>query len=1182
MRNRGLQSVFLFLPVVFLGLLISQPARAQQITASIRGTATDPSGAVIPDVQLTATNVATNLNYSAASGTDGIFQFLNLPIGTYRVSADKTGFKTFEAAGITLSIGQTYVLDVRMQIGEVAQTVTVEAAPVQVETTSMQHSETLTGQQIEDAPLNGRNFVQLQQLDPGVVSSSDRFNNNYSTNGSESQQNSYLINGVDSSDIALNTPLVTPSPDALSELTIVTSTINPQYGRNSGAILNAGIKSGTNSFHGDAFDFFRDTSLNARNFFQATPSVFHRNQFGATIGGPVWKNHTFFFFSYQGSRFAQPQGFSLPTVPSAAEAGGDFSASSVPLASSTGSSAIPLFGDSASPCPVAGGTRCPAGTGYASLFSTNVIPSADFNSVAAKLVKTYVPAPNFGGSKFTFNPTSAGLQDQELFRIDHRFNSRDSIWEYSLFQRDNSTSTLPFFGGTLPGFGELNRDHIQQHSFAWDHTFSSNMLNELRGGYTRLNFVAVLPQTPTLPSSVGFTGINPQNTAGAGITAVTVSGADVNFELGSSIFGPQPRIDQTYQVGDTLSVVYGAHTLKFGFEGRRFEVANPFFSDNNGAFTFGGTGAFSTGNPMADFLMGFPDSYTQSSGNVTTTRAYEDYSFAQDEWKMKSNFTLTYGLGWDIETPLTNFTNNSLSINCFIPGQQSKVFASAPSGLNFPGDKGCTGSGYKTHYSDFAPRIGFAWAPNLGWLSGGASDKLSIRAGFGLYYNRGEEELTLQFLTDPPFAITDGGISDVGGVPSFIAPFTDVRCLNGSGQAIGSTLINCSAPGVGSITNKYPFIPPKAGSNPDFGIFEPFGLATIDPNFRSPYAENYNLTIERQLPSETILTIAYVGSEGHREEMWYERNPTLPGTCSNDPNCAGNPFFTWQFPQYHKYDSTVFGSIGTMASMGNSNYNSIQVTVNKHVSHGLYMLVNYTYSHSLDWSSSFENEAFGPLGTDPFNFKRFYGNSAFDARQRLVINYGYTLPKIPGTADHAFIDRIVNGWHIAGIASLQSGLPVQIANNLFGLLGTSSDTCPGTPMLVVFVSCWDAPNVSGPVASLNPRSTASNLGFNIAPFSAAVSPGAGGGTPFNTQTGGNAGRQFIHGPGIDDWDFQLTKEFPIYEQARIELRAEVFNIFNHANFALPDGNLADGSSFGTIGGITGVPRVVQLAAKVYF
>jgi hypothetical protein len=331
------------------------------------------------------------------------------------------------------------------------------------------------------------------------------------------------------------------------------------------------------------------------------------------------------------------------------------------------------------------------------------------------------------------------------------------------------------------------------------------------------------------------------------------------------------------------------------------------------------------------------------------------------------------------------------------------------------------------------------------------------------------------------------------------------------------------------------------------------------------------------------LSIAYVGSKGHRTEGWVERNPALPGTIASNPACVANgPFFTWQapcnLPPFHKYDSTIFGSIGTMVSLGHSNYNSLQISATKHVTHGLFFQASYTYSHSLDNSSSFEDEAFGPLGLDPFNPNRFYGNSSFDDRHRLVFNTDYALPKIPGTKNNAILDRVVNGWRIFVLASFQTGLPVHIADNTSGLLGTSSLTCPGTPMLTVFVACWDAPNVSGHVSTLDPRTSANNTWFNPALFSHAT-PGT---VPYNLETGGNAGRNFIHGPGINNWDFQLTKEFPLRESLRIELRAEVYNIFNHAQFANPDGNLADGAAFGTIGGIHGLARVAQLAGKVYF
>jgi hypothetical protein len=1176
--KRSIVLLYALPSILALTILTPNPAKAQNVYASIRGVATDQSGAALPDVNLTATNIATGVSRSTASSQDGAYEFLQLQIGDYTLKAEKTGFATFTATKIHLDVNQVYLQDLKMQVGSVTQEVTVVANPVQVESTNMQLGEVVTGQEIADAPLVNRNFVDLQLIQPGVVGSSDRFgaNSAYNTNGSESQQNAYLINGMDSADISLNVINVVPSPDALSEFRLVTSTINPEYGRNSGAIINALIKSGTDQFHGDAFEFFRDTSLNGRNYFQAKPSVFHQNLFGGTVGGPIWKKHTFFFFSYQGSRFTEPQAFGLPTVGTSAEQSGNFSAD----AALTGTSPIPLFGDNSSPCPVSGGTPCAGGTAYSSLFPTNVIPSQDFNSVSANLVKTYLPSPNFtppGGAQneYTFNPTTAGKDDQYLFRIDHTFNQHDQIWEYSLFESNPSTDTLPFVGATLPGFGDQSQSHTKEFVGAWQHTFTSNTLNELHLGYQRLNFDAVEPQKVTQPSSLGFTGITSQNTASAGAPAVTISGGTVNFELGFSVFGPQPRIDETYQAGDNFSYVHGNHAFKFGYEGRRFEVHNPFYSENNGSFSFGGTGAFSTGNEMADFLLGFPDSYSQSSGNIIIARAYEHYAYAQDQWRIKPNFTLTYGIGWDINTPLNNLTNGGLAINCFASSQQSTVYSTAPQGLLFPGDKGCSTSGYSTHYKDFAPRVGIAWTPDWGWISGGAG-KLSIRAGYGIYYNRSEEELTLQFLTDPPFAISDAGIADKPyfGNPSFAAPFTDVQCISQTGAALPCSPVNGNP---ASVANKYPFVPPKPGTPADFGFYEPFGLATIDPKFRAPYAENYNLTVQRELPGQTILTVAYVGSTGHRLETWYERNPGLPGECIADPACVNNgPFFTWQFPQYHKYDSTIYGSIGTMASFANSNYNSLQISADKHLSHGLSFLASYTYAHALDNSSSFEDHAFNGLGMDPFNFHRYYGSSAYDARQRLVFNVIYAIPGIPGTKENGFLDRALNGWRVSGITTFQSGLPVTINDQDFGLLGVDSFTCPGTPMLVVFVSCWDTVNVNGSVSKLDPR-TSGNMGFDTSKFSSPVF----GTTPFNLETGGNAGRNFFHGFGLNQWDFQLTKQIPLAESYRIELRAELYNVFNHTQFANPDGNFTH-STFGLVTGIQGLPREVQLAAKFYF
>lgn len=311
---------------VLLSLCTCSLVMAQQLNARIRGTITDPSGAVVPDVKIIATNVDKNISREMASGTDGSFDFLQLQIGNYKVTAEKAGFKTFVTTGIKLMVNQVFVVNITMEVGQVTTEVAVQANAAQVETTNMQLGGVVTGDAIRDLPLNGRNWVQLQQLQPGVVGASDRFGTNYATNGSQSQQNSYMVNGTDANDLPLNTPLIIVSPDAIAEFRLVTNTLNPEFGRNSGAILNAVTRGGTNAFHGSAFEFFRDTSLNARNFFGAPGQavIFHQNQFGGTVGGPIKKDKAFFFFSYQGTRNRNPGGGGSVTVFSTAERGVSF------------------------------------------------------------------------------------------------------------------------------------------------------------------------------------------------------------------------------------------------------------------------------------------------------------------------------------------------------------------------------------------------------------------------------------------------------------------------------------------------------------------------------------------------------------------------------------------------------------------------------------------------------------------------------------------------------------------------------------------------------------------------------------------------------------------------------------------------------------------------------------------
>jgi Carboxypeptidase regulatory-like domain len=1155
------KSVLKFLALGFaLVFLFAGLSRADNQYATIRGQVLDQTKAAIPGAQVTAINTGTNDTRNAMTQADGSYEFLGLPIGTYNVTVKKDGFQTYVATGITLVVNQIYVLNPTLQVGAASQTVSVEAARTQVETTSMQLGTTMEGSSIVDMPLNGRNWVQLQQTQPGVVASSDRFTSNYATNGSQSQQNSYLINGTDSNDLPLNTPLILPSPDAIAEFRMITNTINPEYGRNSGAILDAVIKSGTNKFHGDAFEFYRDTFLNTRNAYQLTAPVFHQNQYGGTIGGPVWKDHTFFFFSYQGTKNATPSGVGNVRVPTAAQLAGEFGAG----AFTAGESAIPEFGD---PCPVSGGVPCAAGTAYSTLFASGNVPAADFNSISSALLTKYVPAPNCnGGTFYCFNPSSINNTKQEIFQVNQNLGQHDTVWFLGFLQSNVNPTTLPFIGASLPGFGSTSTTHDKQFTGAWNHIFSANTLNEFRIGYTRLNFDAVEPVTPVLPSSLGF-DINPQDPAGAGVPTIGVQGL---FTLGFSEDGPQPRIDQTKQVTDNFSHIYGKHTMKFGIEFRDFWVTNPFYFLNNGDFGFSVSGPLSSSVPFANFLMGVPASYFQSSGGFIDARAKELYGYAQDELKVRSDLTLTYGMGYQIDTPLRDIANGGLAINCFSQGEQSSIFPSAPEGLTFPGDPNCPVGGYYTHYNDWAPRVGFAWAPDLGKLSG-PQGTFSVRGGFGMYYNRSEEELTLQNLLAAPYAIEDAGIGDIGGHASFMAPFTDVRCLSQTGMAISGG--DCPSGG-SSIANKYPFTPPKKGATPDFGFFEPLSVNLLDPQTRVPTAMNYNLTVQRQLPGQIIFSIGYVGAEARHLEAVHELNPLHNSTtCAVDPECAGNAPYQFfggtdvngipvgEDPFYYPYaDAQIFPSLAEQSTMTNSNYNSLQVSANKALSHGLTFLAAYTWSHSLDFGSSYENSS-GAVGLNPFNFQQMYGDSAFDARQRFVFSYDYKLGNLGHVAGfHWMPSRIGDGWHLSGITTLQTGFPITISDDNFTSLQCNA---------YEFYSCWDRPNVVSKPVITDPRSNL-NYWFNGSAFAVAA-----------LGTVGNEGRNNFHGPGINNWDMALMKDTRITEGTSLELRMEFYNLFNHTQFNNPDGQIEDGPNFGLVTAAAN-GRVMQLGAKFYF
>ena len=1172
--------------------LTSQIAKADNLYARIQGVVTDPSGAVLAGVKVTATNVGTNVSYESVSKSDGSYAFLNLQIGTYKVAATNGGFRTFTATGITLVVDQVYVLNIGMELGQISEQLLVEANPVEVNTTSAQLGTVINASQITDIPLIGRNWVNLQQTQPGVVAAADG-RGDFSTNGSQTQQNSYLINGTDTNDLPLNTPLIIPSPDSIQEFQMATNVINPEYGRNSGAVINAITKSGTNQFHGDAFDFYRDTFLNARNFFSKKPQVFHQNQFGGTYGGPIWKNHSFIFFSYQGTRNRAPGTGGNVKVFSPAQASDNFSANLGKL-SAADASPFPLFGNAESGCPV-GGAACPSGTSYVKLFDSvptaadaGVIPSQDISPLAAKLVSQFVPLPNVGNN-FQFNPVNPGSTNQYIGRVDQHLFKNDTLWGEWFYSHNLTRQELPFTGATLPGFGSKSESTLNQGTIAFTHIFNDHMLNEVRGGYTRLNFVAVSPQMPVTPSSfcatnpnyVGGGGqqcfnINAQDTAGAGLPKIAVQGL---FTLGFSNNGPQPRIDQTYQATDNFSITSGRHTMKMGFDMRRFQVFNPFFGNNNGNYAFQNSNApFGTGIAGLDFLLGIPASYAQGSGATIDARDQEYYSYIQDEFKIRPNLTITYGTGWQIDTPFYDkFAQGHSTLN-FFPNVQSTLFPLAPTGIVYQGDPGVHTTGTSHVWRNWGPRFGFAYSPGWGgWLTGGPG-KTSIRGGYGIYYNRSEEEQTLQTLTAPPFSASSTGAA----APGFANPYANIRT---------------GAP----VANPFPFAPPAPSATLDFTPFEPIfnnGLAIQDASTVDPMAENFNLTLERQLPGSSILSIGYVGAVAHHLSRGYPLNvPSLSAVqaycavAANAGNCGpGADFALWAVaPQLFRYNPNVYGTIDDITTSGNSRYSSLQISWNKHMSHGLQMLVAYTYSHSIDNTSGFEASSFGGGGFGALALERAanpycpacdYGNSIFDARHRLSISYDYNIPSVRKLSFFQHVpSRISDGWVVAGVTTFQTGFPLDIVDDNF-----ASGVCQFQNS---DFACPDVPNVAGTIQYGNPRSfspllpaneggdgkvTVPNAWFNGAPF-----------TQEATGTNGNFGRNSLRGPGLNNFDVGLYKNTTITERTSLQLRIEFYNVFNHTQFSAGgiDNGFGDGSSFGEEFSAN-APRLIQLAAKFYF
>lgn len=1082
MRTQSLRfrlALLLGAAVLFFG-----PAQglAQVNTAAMRGTVTDPTGAVVPGVSVLATNEATSVSRATVTNDEGIYAFPVLNAGTYTVTAELQGFKKVVRKGIELQLNQTARIDLALEVGPVTDQVVVEAtrAPlVESETSSL--GRVVASRDIVDLPLNQRNFAQLATLMPGsnfgaagAIGAGGRPDDPRPrsaifVNGTRDSSNTYLLDGIDNYDRIHTTIAVKPSIDAIQEFKVQTSLYTAEFGRNAGGVINITVKSGTNKFHGSAYEFHRNEKLDARNFF-ALPTQpkphFILNQFGGTLGGPIVRDRTFFFGSFEGYRLRKGETI-VSTVPTEAMRRGDFSG------------LAPIFD------PLTGRQ-----------FGNNAIPLNRIDAPALRLIQLY-PLPIRPGltNNYVSNPVREQNIDQVDARVDHSFGRRATAFvRYSFGDADTITpAPLPgkAQGGSGFTFAGPNKLRTQGLVIGSTQTLTPRLVNELRLGYTRIRS-NVLPFFfgEKISEEVGIPGTNLDRFS-SGLTGITITG----FRgLGNSFFLPISKIINNYQVTDNLNYTHGKHILKFGAHFLRpqtahfqsgFPVGRYAFNAN---FTANAAAPAGTGNGMASFLLGYPAVTTRTAQLAPNYHRYIEHAlYIQDDWKIHPRLTLNLGLRYELITPAVSI-NDHLSNFDF---QKRKVVIA--------GEDVSRTAGIKTDTNNLAPRFGFAFTVN---------PLTTVRGGYGIFY-----DTVPMFAQLRPFPF----LTTYGRVPSTFVP--ENRMSEG--------------------------FPPT-----DFDIAKnaanPFGTIDAVP-FDNPlaYIQQFNLNVQRSLTSDLALTVAYVGTMGRKLRWVYDENIPEPGQGAVQPR---RPYF-----------GVIPNVVGLQVNHAeaSSTYHSLQVSAEKRFSAGLSFLASYTWAHWID--NAISEAGYGSQGPNPQNIRNRRaerGNDPADIRHRLVYSWIYELPVGEGKRwlnSQDLAARILGGWQINGITTLQSGLP-------FTVVVASAVTNTGTGNR--------ADRIGNGTLTRSQRTP--DRFFDTAAFKSPA-----------LLTFGNSGRDILFGPGLVNFDFSLFKNIRLGESRSLQFRSEFFNLFNTPQFGLPDGTLGVGS-FGKISSLAGEMRQIQFSLKFLF
>lgn len=1114
------------------------PITAQEAAGRIIGVVTDPSGSVIPKAKVTVTNVDTDASNETASGSDGSYQVLLLPVGNYRVTAEAQGFRKSVTSAQKLDINQSLKIDLKLEVGTTNETVQVEANASGVETVVATLGSVVSGNQISEAPLNGRNVMDLATLLPGVIPAMDGGNaSHFNIGGGRGDSVTYLLDGGMNNDLLSNDHVANPNPDAVEEFRILTSNYNAEYGRNGAGIVSVVTKSGTNEFHGAVFEYLRNNDFNANTFFnnqQDLPiNVLKRNQFGAEVGGPLWipkvfngKNRVFFMTAWQSQKLSQLQTAAETTVFTPGELTGDFSHS----------------GPNNTPDPnvVSYLQQYPYFQPNPALAAKGIMDPTRIDPIAQNYIKANLIPTTASGQLFQQGAASDNF-DELTNKVDFVVTDKDRI-SVTLYAFREATLALgnPSGGGnSYYNAGGANR-YLGTASYT--KTLSPTMVNEFRFTAQRNDGRQAYPASklPT-PAELGV-GVTPDQATGP----TRLYFYDENFANGFSPQGPTQLINNTYVWNDTFSWQHGNHGFKMGVNYTPFQNNTIYDFYVDGEFDFYGSsgGSSFAQNDRAAFLMGLPDEYFQFGSAPSNIRTHNISGFFQDEWKVRKNLTLTLGIRYEYSSPKLDLQGRSFSLAI---GQQSTRFPNAPQGVLFPGDPGAPRGANFPDKNDWAPRFGFAWDPK-------GNGKMSVRGGFGVFYDILKGEDNLQFNGQAPF---------FGYVDMFFNPLTSNP--TGPLNLFSQPFVAAGQP------NPFPSKPPP--SNLDFGAagFLPIGgggVFYVNPHLRTPYIYQYNMSVQRELWHGTTLEVSYIGSDSHKLTALKDANPFILGTNTRLFNTqaalGGNTDFTYA----EEFNNAV-----------QANYNALAVGLSKRFGDtklgSFQYQLSWTYGHSIDNASGFRSTG---SAVPAYQWDRFRADSDFDLRHYVAFSGVWELPfnKMWDSGPK----RLTQGWTLYPIVTFRTGAPLTV---FAGIANRGSRTGPsgvGDANLTLanqvnVVNYFNPKNTQSLTNPNNGDINSGNFYFDPAAFSNDFSYLQSG-----QYTYGSSGRNEYRGPDRINFDLSLAKTTTLTERLKLEIRADFFNILNHAEFQNPSTGIG-GDQFGQITS-TYDPRIIQLAARIRF